>query len=307
MKLSECYILVILLLIMPFISLFCWNLLYFVFFNPNFSERSTNLAFLESLEFFTDISDEDWMIMKNLSRKRCQDSRYFIPGLSKEVEYYQSHWEPNFSCRFEDSIGDTVTDGHKWLCDPHRLSMKQDCLVYSVGSNGQFSFEIAINHLLPNCEIHVFDPGDFSKAMEQANLNVTNYHAWGLKGSRSPNTSAFSSCFESENYLKNLVKTNMKSFREITTELGHTERRIDVIKIDCEGCELAVFEDLIELDVRQVLMEVHHVCDLTTKMFETLLNAGYVIFHKEPNMIYSNGKCVEYSFLKLSKSYHVSL
>jgi hypothetical protein len=59
---------------------------------------------------------------------------------------------------FEESIGQLSADGHKWVCDPHRLATKDDCLVYSFGSNGNFYFEQHLHSVAPNCEIHVFDP-----------------------------------------------------------------------------------------------------------------------------------------------------
>jgi FkbM family methyltransferase len=265
----------------------------------------TNLAFVESEGFFTDISNREWTLMKQISKKRCQNSSYRVRGMSTEVEYYQSRWEPNFSCRFEDSLGDKETDGHKWVCDPHRLREHYDCLVYSVGSNGNFAFENALNQILPNCEIHVFDPADHSYGMKMASLNDTNYHAWGLKGSIPVNLSLFSDCFESKMYLSNVENANMKTIKGIMKNLGHSGRRIDILKIDCEGCEAAIIKDLLEIDVRQILLEVHGVCGLTDELFTSISNSGYVIFHKEPNIQYALGKCVEYSFLRLSKRYFI--
>ena len=58
----------------------------------------------------------------------------------------------------------------KWLCDPHRLN-KDDCLIYSVGSNGQFTFEAALNEVAPKCEVHVFDPYDYEKHAAKYNCN----------------------------------------------------------------------------------------------------------------------------------------
>ena len=46
-------------------------------------------------------------------------------------------------------------DGGKWVCDPHRITEQKDCLVYSVGSNNDFSFEMAVlKDIGPHCEIH---------------------------------------------------------------------------------------------------------------------------------------------------------
>ncbi|CAE8596625.1 unnamed protein product [Polarella glacialis] len=54
-------------------------------------------------------------------------------------------------------------DGGKWVCDPERITKQVNsggsCLVYSVGSNGQFDFEARVlRDISPSCEVHVFDP-----------------------------------------------------------------------------------------------------------------------------------------------------
>mmetsp|Transcript_75631 Transcript_75631/g.210096 ORF Transcript_75631/g.210096 Transcript_75631/m.210096 type:complete len:107 (-) Transcript_75631:48-368(-) len=42
--------------------------------------------------------------------------------------------------------------------------------------------------------------------------------------------------------------------------LGHdASRTIDLLKIDCEGCELSTLRDWTHLDIRQILIEVHGV------------------------------------------------
>lgn len=79
-------------------------------------------------------------------------------GSSKvKTEWFQSHYEPDFSCQFRKRVGGNgLGDGPKWVCDPHRLiaqsktrkkanPSKPGCLIYSVGSCGDFSFETALS------------------------------------------------------------------------------------------------------------------------------------------------------------------
>ncbi|CAF5157758.1 unnamed protein product, partial [Rotaria sp. Silwood1] len=54
--------------------------------------------------------------------------------------FFLSNWEPNFHCSHASRIGN-MGDGGKWVCDLYRLKSRRDCLIYSAGSHGTFSFE----------------------------------------------------------------------------------------------------------------------------------------------------------------------
>ena len=56
----------------------------------------------------------------------------------------------------------------RYLCGAIRLKNAKKCVVYSIGSRGEFSFEELMHDVNPNCEIHVFDP-----APEFANSSST--------------------------------------------------------------------------------------------------------------------------------------
>ena len=75
--------------------------------------------------------------------------------------WYQAHYEPDFVCSGERRIG-KLGDGGKWVGDPRRITKQDTCLLYSVGSNGDFSFEEAVKAAIgPHCEIHTFDFGNY--------------------------------------------------------------------------------------------------------------------------------------------------
>lgn len=85
-------------------------------------------------------------------------------------------------------------------------------------------------------------------------------------------------------------------------ELGH--ERVDLFKIDCEGCEWQSYQDWAQADLRQILVEVHNSPPaVVNDFFFKLHDAGFVIFHKEPNTQFSNGNCQEIGFLKMAKSF----
>jgi hypothetical protein len=86
------------------------------------------------------------------------------------------------------------------------------------------------------------------------------------------------------------------------TELRHG--RVDIFKIDCEGCEWQSYKDWIRADLRQIVVEVHDSpVAAVNDFFQGIHDAGYVMFHKEPNIQFSNGQCQEISFLKMQKSF----
>lgn len=256
--------------------------------------QSFSLAFDESLGFFDDISDSDWRRMKSNSqlvhhpKSRHEDPRNatsFLPST-----FYQTFYEPDFSCRHEQRIG-KQGDGGKWVCDPHRIGgATTDCLVYSIGSEGDFSFEMGVRDSIENCEIHTFDFGNYSS--EANSLNVTHYHQWGL--------------FKI-GYTDGRGNT-YKTLEQTVRELGHVGRTIDVFKVDCEGCEWSTAKTWMEAGVhlRQILVELHQVnVPGTMDFFDLMYENNYVIFHKEPNIQYWNygGGAIEYSFLKLTENY----
>jgi Methyltransferase domain len=261
------------------------------------------LAYRESLGFFTDIPDSLWLPRKALSKGRVHNSGGKKNFRNPIGTYYQMNWDPDFACLLEDSVGDEFADGHKWICDPHRLASQPDCLVYSIGSNGQFEFETHLNRIAPNCQIHIFDPDDFSKELASLSMQNVTFHAWGLKASYHTNPNHIKS--DSFDPTKHEFSDSVifRTLAETLKILGHQGRRIDVFKIDCEGCEWGAYKDLLQQDLRQIVVEVHGVSKVTNQFFQDFHEQGYVIFHKEPNIEWASGNCVEFSFLKLSKEF----
>jgi hypothetical protein len=269
------------------------------------STQSFELARQESFGFFDDVPDYKWKRRKLIAQNRIA---VHLPiteegNLLKPQSYYQQNWQPDFSCEFEDFIG-PGGDGGKWICDPHRIrGNDKGCIVYSIGSNGKFDFELKVQEELPDCEIHIFDFTDYSQAMRDAGVvNKSYFHAWGLKSHDGRiNAKALKGAAKK-------AKGIMKSMQETVKELGHEGRSIDIFKIDCEGCEWNSYRDWFEesgiTGLRQILVETHNVPGpATTEFFAYLRNKGYAMFHKEPNVQYGGGSCVEFSFLQLNTTF----
>lgn len=265
------------------------------------STSSFELARQESFGFFDDVPDSKWKRRKLIAQNRITVHQPVLAeSLAKPQVYYQQNWQPDFSCEFEDFIG-PGGDGGKWICDPHRIASAPKCIVYSIGSNGKFDFEIKVQEELPNCEIHIFDFTDYSQAMRDAGVTSAHFHAWGLKSHDGRmNVKALKAGAK--------AKGIMKSMQETVRELGHEGRAIDIFKIDCEGCEWNSYHDWFDesgiTGLRQILVETHTVPGPeATEFFAYLRNKGYALFHKEPNVQYGGGSCVEFSFLQLNTTF----
>jgi hypothetical protein len=261
------------------------------------------LALTESLGFMKDIPDEEWNYMKAIARGMEENS-----GDQQDIAanlWYERNWEPSFSCRFQRRVGG-LGDGAKWVCDPHRIAGAvqrrggDSCLVYSVGSSGNFMFEVALQEFLGNgsiCQVHIFDFGDFREdAQQYADLNI-HYHQWGITGSYNETTN-----WLQDAYLESNVNHTLKTLEETMKVLGHSGQVIDIFKIDCEGCEWSTYKDWLTVDIRQIQVELHYLSANTNEFFVDLKKAGFAPYDKEPNLG-AQGECIEYAFIKLDPSF----
>ena len=147
------------------------------------SEHQFDLAFRESFGFFDDITTEDWKLRQNWARShtlRGPTMEYRRPSL-----WYYYNFQPFFSCPHVKRITG-ADDGAKWTCDPHRLTRQAErrkqagesapyCLIYSVGSNGNYQFEDGLYEHLGHgmCEIHIFDYSkDYSRPENEVRMCV---------------------------------------------------------------------------------------------------------------------------------------
>lgn len=91
----------------------------------------------ESAGFFDDMHQGDWQRLKERMRATPDCGTDCAPAGPEE--WHQTNWEPTFTCQHERRVG-RWGDGGKWVCDPHRITKnKPSCLVYSVGSENDFS------------------------------------------------------------------------------------------------------------------------------------------------------------------------
>lgn len=250
--------------------------------------------------------DKDAGCMQHWRRREAsfQDVR------KANIEYWAHHpnepptqkawfdaFEPTYNCDSRERIGGVlrhvaIGDGPEFMCGVEQLP--DDCLVYNVGSNNNIYFERSLKEVAPWCDIHTFDP---TLQAEYKGYAFSSFHQLGIAGNAIAEKAAARN-----------ASHRALTLGEVREGLGHLGRRIDVLKIDCEGCEwsalLPVFSDMEagKLYVGQLLVEVHLQNSLA---YATLLDwfkradaAGLRMFSKERNGWGCSGfKCVEFSFV----------
>ncbi|KAK3086640.1 hypothetical protein FSP39_021286 [Pinctada imbricata] len=191
----------------------------------------------------------------------------------------------------------SIVDGGWDICNDSQYRPKTPCLVYSFGINNDFSFDEAIEKYY-GCDVYSFDP-----SMNIGNHNHSkNIHFYQIGlGDK-----------EEEIYVQ---KTNsrwkLKTLKTIIHELGHTNRRIDILKMDIEGHERESLPQMMASgalrNVSQLCLEFHsfYVVDTVKELYKF----GFRIFwsHQNPlwplfyeNETFSHGN--EVSFVNINIS-----
>jgi hypothetical protein len=249
------------------------------------------------------LSSCDEKVLDNLDKRFDQQrsERRIVMNTSMGDRVSFDIYEPEATCFSEERFGSDVRyrafgDGPKFICGVDFIARQsahqgRKCLVYSVGSNNNVDFEKAVHTFMNGCEIHTFDP-TLSKPFVGG--QYATFHPWGL----------------GEDGVAGKVGGKVwegKSFETIIRKLGHENRTIDILKIDCEGCEWVTMVPLFELissakvKVDQILIELHLHLELRSNtqlkdFFWGADKAKMRVFHKERNGWGCQGiKCVEYA------------
>jgi hypothetical protein len=229
---------------------------------------------LHSSYGYLNIPDTEWDLKRAIHARQSanQHGGHRLSGR----DYFSNNWEPTTSCDFEERMGH-IGEGGKWVCNPYKLANKE-CNVISIGSDYEFSFEEAIHKLNPSCAVHTFDHTMNADAKIPSFIH---FHRFGIGDTQ---------------------EGKLLTMEGIIRMAGFTHKQIDIVKIDCEGCEINVFPDMMGHPIRQILMEIHGWRRISQfdidELFETMNKNKFVIFHKEPNLD-TMGECVEYGFVNM--------
>jgi len=148
--------------------------------------------------------------------------------------------------------------GEHGLCNTAELQQafkEKNCLVYGVGIADNWEFEKAMAR--HGCEVHAFDPTIERPPTEEKQLTNLHFHRWGLaeKTERKGEHQVRGTLSGAK-----ITDQPMFTLEDMMKELGHTGRKLTVLKIDCEGCEwgsLSVVPDELWSRVGQMSLELH--------------------------------------------------
>jgi hypothetical protein len=246
--------------------------------------------------------DRLWKKVMQDYRNRCQKRMAELPKGDRGNEMFSyDAFEPEYNCHIENRVGLPFEDGGKFVCGSFsHFRIASKCLVYSIGSNGVFDFEVEVKHEL-GCEVHTFDPtGDTTSFAKRAEERGINFHPIGLAGCDG-------------NIKINNELCPVLSLSSVMKTLGHEGRHIDIFKIDCEGCEYESFKSIFadirrkKYSIGQIQVELHGTdFDQHQVFFTDADSANFLIFHKERNHGGGLGyKAVEYSLISKDTAHSI--
>jgi FkbM family methyltransferase len=236
-------------------------------------------------------------------QQRLEQQRLDLPDVLRRAGWDERHLliDAVADCVTTERVG-RLADGGKWLCNGYKIA--PPCVVYGVGAGTEITFEQAMAARF-GCDVQVFDPTPSSRKLFGAleagrglGAGTLTFHPWGLGPvSRDP--------AQARQLTLEGVACQVKTLDEMTAQLGHSH--IDVLKIDVEGGEFAILDDLLKrglldkLRVNQLMIEFHtpdaaSFTDLA-RLVGALADAGFVLHRKELNP-WAAFTCAEYAFAR---------
>jgi len=195
--------------------------------------------------------------------------------------------------------------GAEWCLAPDYLNERS--IIYSFGVGTDISFDLKIIEKI-GCQVFAFDPTP--RSIEWIKIRALppefKFMDYGISDKDDlilfypPVNPAHVSFSANTSITKdNGIELPVYTLKSIMNKLGHD--KIDLIKMDIEGSEYCVIQDLVNsgIELNQILVEFHHRFDKvsiekTRNAVKALQEVGFKIFYISPT-----GE--EYSFIKLRK------
>ncbi|KAK3588522.1 hypothetical protein CHS0354_014233 [Potamilus streckersoni] len=259
-------------------------------------------------DFVKDFQSKDDFVIPSLDRLNQMNHEELSAMYHRYINNLQ------YLCKKKVRMG-LLEDGGWEVCaeskyQPPPLSSSgsnSSCLIYSVGINNDFSFDDDMVKFY-RCEVHSFDPSMKQEDFRRSDLDY--FYKLGLSGRE----------------FQNNLGWKMMTLQGIRKMLNHTQRKIDVLKIDIERSEWEALPEMLQSgvlkQVRQLSIELHlHIAPPQHKdvprakylqaldILRQLYQEGFRIFWTHPNpscMFLSKcrnlrrANCHEVNFLKVS-------
>lgn len=193
-----------------------------------------------------------------------------------------------------------TSDGGKLICGAEILKSPTKCTVYSLGSFGNFKFELDLLKRT-SCKIHTYD----CTSAPPASKDRMTFHKICL-GDAS-NLQQYMYPYKTR---KAIYKFKNGSLFKLMTEIlkENKQNEVHILKMDIEGGEYSVFSDLLCQTDETILpyqisfeshwwnRDIYHAI-LHQKMFSQIWEAGYRIVQHEYNS--GDHACVEWTLMRV--------
>jgi FkbM family methyltransferase len=217
------------------------------------------------------------------------------------------YFRPQVSAKKELHGGRPLSGYGSWTICPEGIIPQS--IVYSIGVGDDISFEVSLIRSFGLSTVFAFDPTPTAISWLSAQnvpeeFRLFQYAIADHEGIAklfphdNPDFVAHS-LMPRKSTTSRAVEVPLRTLPRVMVELGHNH--IDLLKMDIEGAEYGVIENLLceKVDIRQLLVEFHHhdrhtegmSAERTREAVQKLNRAGFKIFHVTP-------RGEEYSFIK---------
>jgi FkbM family methyltransferase len=224
--------------------------------------------------------------MKSLAMAALRCWRIALMLTGRDVYY-----PVQFGCRKEHH--GTLLEGY--FLAPERI--RPESIVYSLGVGDDISFDLSIIRKY-GVHVHAFDPTPqaiqwigsqkLPDEFHFYDFGVSDYDGHAQLNPHENPRDVSHTILEKPETAHNGVNVKVHSLGTIMNMLGH--KRIDILKMDIEGAEYGVIQELVssDIEVKQILLEFHHrfrnVGTIKTReAIDALNKRGFRIFDLSPN------------------------